>query len=372
MGRKFGKKNKIKLGVFDYNVGLIGESGIGKTTLAIEACEQLVGEDGYLLLSLGKEDAVDAIPDAVFEEVPDWATFDEITSDIIENKNTDYKDLKVIIYDTLDELFKIAEPEVIRLWNKQQTDATKKVTTVSASWGGFQRGEDKAIEIILEKIWELKKVGVSMFFIGHTKRRSKIDPVTSEEYDVLTTNMMSKYFEGVKTKLHVLGVASIDRTINKKTVKDKIGKTKTVGEIAEERRIITFRDDNFTIESKSRFDEIVPQIKLDTNEFIKAIDDAIIAKHNQQKNKKSVEETKVEQEKEREEKLEKVVEEVKTSKIDVERNIELIKEIKVLYGKASDSDKEKSTEFMKEQGASLKEYDTTPTIILEEVVNILS
>jgi len=372
MGRKFGKKNKIKLNVFDYNVGLIGESGIGKTTLAVEVCERLVGEDGYLLLSLGKEDAVDAIADAVFEEVPDWATFEEIVDDIIENRNTDYKDLKVVVYDTLDELFKIVEPEVVRLWNKQQTDPAKKVSSISASWGGFQRGEEKAVELVTEKIWELKKVGVNMFCIGHTKRRSKIDPVTSEEYDVLTTNMLNKYFEGIKTKLHVLGVASIDRTINKKTTKDKMGKAKTVGEIADEKRIITFRDDNFTIDSKSRFEDITPQIKLDVDEFIKAVEDAILAEHNKQKNKKSIDEAKVEQEKEREEKIEKAVEEVTENKVDTARNLELVKEIKTLYGTASDDAKTESAKFMQEHNSSLKEYETTPTAVLEEVVRILS
>lgn len=69
-------------------------------------------------MNIGKEDGIDAIPNASYEDVPDWTTFDEITKDIIKNRTTDYADLKVLVYDTFDELIKITEPEVIRLHNK--------------------------------------------------------------------------------------------------------------------------------------------------------------------------------------------------------------------------------------------------------------
>ena len=50
--RKFGKKNIIKVDPLAYNLGLIGLSGIGKTTLAKEVCEELVGEDGYIIANV--------------------------------------------------------------------------------------------------------------------------------------------------------------------------------------------------------------------------------------------------------------------------------------------------------------------------------
>ena len=39
----FGKKNVIKIDPLSYNIGLIGESGIGKTTIIKEMCEKLAG-----------------------------------------------------------------------------------------------------------------------------------------------------------------------------------------------------------------------------------------------------------------------------------------------------------------------------------------
>ena len=135
MARKFGKKNVIKVNPLAYNMGLFGESGIGKSSLIVEYCEKLAGEDGYMLLNIGREDGVDAIPDAIFENIPDWETFEEFVEDVIKNRNTDYKDLQVLVYDTIDELFRIAEPHVIKLHNRE--NPTKPVKTIKAAFGGL-------------------------------------------------------------------------------------------------------------------------------------------------------------------------------------------------------------------------------------------
>jgi ABC-type oligopeptide transport system ATPase subunit len=300
----------IKVDPLSYNLALIGESGIGKTTLAKEVCETLVGSDGYMIFNIGLEDGVDAIAGAVYEDVPDWETFEEIVDDIIENKLTDYKDLKVIVYDTLDELFRIVEAEVIRLHNRQNPE--KPVKSIKAAFGGYMAGEDKAVELILEKVWELKKVGVSMFILGHTKKRTMTDVATGLEYDMLTTNMSHRYFNAIKTKLHVLGVASINREITQVKTGKKVGmgsnkKDEVKGTIASESRLITFRDDNFNIDSKSRFSDIVDCITLDSDEFIKAIENAIKAEHEKQTGVKSIDETRKIQDKEKEQEVEKNV-----------------------------------------------------------------
>lgn len=365
--RRFGKKNVIKVDPLAYNIGLIGESGIGKTTTLIEMCDELVGDEGYILFSMGKEDAVDAIAGAVYEEVPDWETFEEITEDIIENKETDYKDLKVIIYDTMDQLFDIAEPQVIAMHNRLNPD--KKVKTLNPAFGGFGRGEDKVIEIILDRIWELKKVGVGMIVVGHTKRKTLTDVATGEDYDMLTTNMSNKYFSAIQTKLHILGVASIDRSIEYQKVKQFVGADKSVGKVKSESRIITFRDDNFNIDSKSRFAEIVPRIYLDSKELIKAANDAIEAEHNKQKGVKSVAETKVSQEKKKTEEIAKVIKEDKENKIDEEENELLVQEILEKLNAADKETKSKAISFAKENEISLKEHTETPTYQYKQLLS---
>lgn len=288
MAMKFGKKNEIKLNPLAYNLALIGESGIGKTTVIKEYVEKLAGEDGYMFLEIGKEDGADAIDGIQYLTCPEWdQDYDEDTNsigfntfveDVVENRMTDWKNLKVVVIDTYDELFAIAEPEVINLHNKE--NPAKRVKSIKAAFGGFMGGEDKAIEIVLDRLWALKKVGVSFIVIGHTKTRNVTDPITGEDYMQLTTNMSQRYFNALKTKVHFLGVASIDREIVKKSTGKKnavTGQEVKKGVVKGETRKITFRDDNFVIDSKSRFCDIVESIPLSSDALIKAITDAIAA-----------------------------------------------------------------------------------------------
>lgn len=315
MAFKFGKMNEVKVDPLAYNFALIGESGIGKTTIIKEYCEKLAGKDGYLFLEMGKEDGADAIHGINYLTCPEWdMEYDEYTNsigfntlieDIVENRSTDWKDLRVVVIDTLDELFAIAEPEVISMHNRE--NPTKRVKSIKAAFGGFMAGEDKAIEIVQDALWSLKTVGVTFIVIGHTKTRNVTDPITGEDYMQLTTNMSQRYFNAIKTKVHFLGVASIDREI----IKEKTGKKNVVtgqeikkGVVKGETRKITFRDDNFVIDSKSRFENIVESIPMNVDDLIKAQEDAI--KFELNKSGVSVEDVKKKQEKEEAEKLERI------------------------------------------------------------------
>ena len=284
----YGKKNVIKIDPLSYNIGLIGESGIGKTTIIKEMCEKLAGEDGYIFLECGKEDGADGINGINYLNCPEWSMdYDELTNsigfedfvdDVVENKTTEYPDLKTVVIDTYDQLLEISKPEVIRMHNSENPD--KPVKSIKAAFGGYMAGEDKATEIVLDKLWALKTVGVHFIIIGHVKQRQQDDVVTGQTYTSLTTNMSMRDFNAIKTKLHFLGVASIDREIvQEKTGKTKKEKGKDVnimkGVITKESRKITFRDDSYSIDSKSRFADIVPEIPFDVDELIKALTDAI-------------------------------------------------------------------------------------------------
>lgn len=299
-----GKKNVIKIDPLSYNLGLIGESGIGKTTIIKEMCEKLAGEDGYLFAECGKEDGADAINGINYINCPAWSQdydeysnsvgFEELIEDILENKESDYKSLRTLVIDTYDQLVDIAKPEVIRMHNRENPD--KPVKSIKAAFGGYMAGEDKANEMVLEKLWSLKTVGVHFIIIGHVKQKEQEDVSTGQKYTSLTTNMSMRDFNAIKTKLHFLGVASIDREIvqEKTGKKDGRGKDITKGIIAKESRKITFRDDSYSIDSKSRFADIIPEIPFNSDDLIKALTDAIKAE--QSKSGKSFEESKAEQE----------------------------------------------------------------------------
>lgn len=331
---KYGKKNEIKINPLSYNFALIGESGIGKTTVIKEYCEKLAPES-YMFLEIGKEDGGDAINGLMYLNCPEWDMdyeedtnsigFNTFVEDVLENRATDWKDLKVVVIDTMDELFAIAEPEVIAMHNRE--NPTKRTKSLKAAFGGFQAGEDKTVEIVLDRLWSLKKVGISFIVIGHTKTRNVTDPVTGEDFMQLTTNMSQKYFNAIKTKVHFLGVAAIDREI----VKEKTGKKDFVtkedikkGVVKGETRKITFRDNNFVIDSKSRFSDIVESIPLDSDALIKAITDAIANEH--KKSGETIEESKKKQEKAEAEKLKRIAEAEKAEKAArVQKELDVVK-----------------------------------------------
>ena len=371
---KFGKKSVVSNNIWNYNIGILGESGVGKTTLMYNVCNKLVGDDGYILLNIGKEDGVKCIDGIVYEDVPNYKAWNEITKDIIDNKKTDYPNLKIIVIDTLDQLFEIAEPEVIRKWNND--NATKKdfipAKTLNQACGGFGRGEDAVIDLLLNRIWELKKVGVAFFYTGHTKRREIEDAITGQTYSSLTTNMMQRYFTAVKTKTDVLGIACIDREI----IKEKTGKKniitkqeETRNKISSESRVIKFRDDNYSVDSKSRFAGIIEQIPLDADEFIKAIKNAIDTAQGDVKADTSTSTAKVETP---------IIEEtpIDTDETPVEETTEtvdksaLMDDIRTRFKSAGDDTKKQIKAILKEKGSG-KLDDNLSIDVLNEISAIL-
>lgn len=372
---KFGKKNEVSLNPLDYNICLLGEAKEGKTTLIKEVCEKLVGQEGYIHFDMGKEDGAAAIQGIVTEKIEDWAKMSEVIEDIAENKEKEYPELKTIIIDTLDEFVLMAEKESIRLYNKKNPDKRKE--TINEVWGGFGKGQEKAIELMLDAIWTLKSVGVSSIIIGHVKRKDITDPVTQETYSQLTADTTQKYFSAIQNKMHFIGLGFIDRDI----VKEKTGKKnvvthkdETINKVVAESRYISFRDDTYSVDSGSRFADIVDRIPFDPDAFIKALEDAILAE--QAKSGESLEDAKKKQEKKEKEKQKtaaKNSKDLKENKIDVDKNIELADEIKT---KLVDLDAEKRNEFKDEMAKynieSFKNIDDIPTKNLEALVKFLN
>ena len=312
---KYGQKNHVKLDPLAYNICLLGESKVGKTTLIKEVCEKLAGSDGYMFLECGQERGADAIEGINYINCPEWqmdydeltnsAGFEDVCDDIIDNKTTDYTDLKVVIIDTYDQLINLAEDESKRLWNRDNPD--KRTNSINAAWGGFGKGEKKAIELMFNKIAELRSVGVSTIIIGHIKTKDISDPVSGETYQILTSDQQQNYFNALKKNLHFLGLAYIDRQIIKeKTGKKNIvtNKEEQVNKVKGESRKIKFRDDNFCVDSGSRFAEIIDEIDLDADQFITALTDAIKAE--QSKSGKTLEQSKAEQEAEEDKRLKEI------------------------------------------------------------------
>ena len=295
---KFGKKNKVSLNPLDANICLLGLPKIGKTTICKEMAEKLVG-DNYLFLEMYRENGAKYIEDIIYEDVPDWDTFVEIIDDIVDNRMTDYADLKVVFLDTLDNALQLAEQESIRLWNKEEP--SKRTNAINAAWGGFQRGQDKAMELLQEQLFRLRSVGVAFSVIGHVRQTTITDPITNESYQQITSDVSQRYFNQLKKNIDLVGIAYIDRELTKNKVNGK-----EVSTVKSETRKIKYRDDNYTVDSGSRMSQIVSEINFDADEFIKAMTDALEAEV--KKGGKSVEDRKKENDKEEKANMKRIAE----------------------------------------------------------------
>lgn len=283
---KYGKKNVVNTDPSTYIIGLLGESGIGKTTTMYKVCEKLFGEDGYIILDCGKEVGTTCIDGVVAEPVETYKKFIEVTDDIIKNKETDYPHLKVVVGDTLDQLFDLAEPYMVKIYNQEHLGEKdfRPAKTINAVEGGFMKGQDRLIEVLLDRIFKLRSVGVGFWYTGHVKNRSNDDIFTGESYDMLTTSMSQRYFNAVKNKTHILGIAYIDRSVEIEEYGEEnpiTKKKKTRNKVTAENRKVKFRDSGYTADSKSRFANITEEITLDVDSFITAVTDAIASESGQ-------------------------------------------------------------------------------------------
>lgn len=280
MARKFGNRKKISKNINDFMIGIMGPSGWGKTTLMYETCEKLFGPDGYVIADMGDEDGTAAIDDIAAEQIPTWKKFKEMVDDIVKNKDADYADLKVVILDTLDATFEKAEEFVVKSWNQENMgqQGFKQATSINSVDGGFGKGLDRTIETVKKEINRLAKVGVKVWWTAHVKEKDQTDLFTGTNYTTLTANMSMKYFNSIKNISHIIGFGYFDRTVEKQEVGEEnkvTKKKKTRNAVLDETRKIKFRDDSMIADAKSRFASIIDEIPLNTDEFIKAIKDAI-------------------------------------------------------------------------------------------------
>ena len=372
--RKFGKKVEISTNPLDYNICILGESKIGKTTIAKQMCEKLVGDDGYIHLDIGREEGSSAIEGLVSESIEDWAKLTDFIDDVVENKEADYKDLKTVIFDTLDELIILAENESIRQYNRAHSE--KKTDSINGAWGGFGKGQDYAANLILDAIWELKKVGVNSIIIGHVKRSDITDPVTQETFSKLTADTTQRYFNVIKNKMHFVALAYIDREI----VKEKTGRQNVVtkkdieiNKAVKESRVISFRDDTYSVDSGSRFADIIDRIAFDPDEFINAMQDAINKeKHKGGKTDAQIKKEQKARDEAKEEAAKKYSEDKKNAGANAEKFEELYNSIKNAALNMSTETQAEIRSFLKEHGlSSFKDKDAFTLEMLEEAAKII-
>lgn len=281
MARNFGRKNVVSKNIFDYNIMLLGEAGVGKTTTIANVMRKFCKDDEYIIIETGKEDGCKAINGLMWDSIKTWKEFTSFVDEVVKNRE-DWGTLKCVVIDTIDQLIDICTPHVIKEWNASNMGKKDFIPakTLNQAWGGFGKADEYLMSIILDQIWRLKSVNVSVFIIGHTRRRDNVDPVSGLTYSTLSASIPLKDFDALKTKMDVVSIAYIDREMTSKEFgrENIVTKKKTtINEVANEARKIAFRSSAYVLDSKSRFPDIIDEVPMDADAFVKAIQDAIDA-----------------------------------------------------------------------------------------------
>jgi hypothetical protein len=277
--RKFGKTYKMSEKFEDYSYIINGVGGIGKTTLVYEIGKLVTGSnEGTFIITCGGENKPRHIPDAFGDVAPDFKTFVAIVKELCINREA-YPDTKFVAIDSLDEYARIAENYVVAEWNAS-CDINDRAKSISQAYKGFQKGENRACDLMIQQVMKLQDAGYSILEIGHTKTKSKSDVITQVQFEQLTCNLDNKYYNALKDKVNLVAMCYFEHVIDnveeKKNAFTK--KMDKVGELVDRKRVMVFADDDNAIDCKSHFEYITHKIDFDAKGFVEAVEEAIAMK----------------------------------------------------------------------------------------------
>ena len=279
MARKFGTINKMSEKFEDYSYIINGVGGIGKTTLVYEIGKLVTGSDeGTFIITCGGENKPKHIPGAFGDVAPDFKTFMAIVKELCDNK-AEYPDTKFVAIDSLDEFARISDNYVVAEWNSQ-CDINERAKSIAQAYKGYQKGENRSCDLMIQQVMKLQNAGYSILEIGHTKTKLKEDVLTKVQFEQLTCNLDNKYYNALKDKVNLVAMCYWENVVEnieeKKNAFTK--KMDKVGELTDRKRVMVFADDDNAIDTKTHFEYITHKIDLSAQGFIDAVEEAIAIK----------------------------------------------------------------------------------------------
>ena len=255
---------KITADISNLTIYLRSTKKFGKTTLFRDVILEKYGDPSYgLLVGVGAECGYKMLDGLNVTQVETW-------DDLKEHH------IKIVAFDTGDELVLLADAKTIRLSNRENPQ--KPVRSIKAAMGGYTAGEKySANNLIKPMISELSKAGFGVWVIAHTKLKTIKDKGALDEdgYMQLTSNLAADYEAAFGDCLDVCLTGIVDRDTEERGTGDK--KKKYVTEMV---RKLYFRGTD-TIDAGGRFaDGSVPEYMVFdkpnmAKDFIKVVEDGI-------------------------------------------------------------------------------------------------
>lgn len=267
----------------DYDYIILGVGGVGKTTLAYELGKKITGSDeGTFIITCGAENEPMHINGAFGETDRTFEEMVECVKYLCEHKD-EYANTKFVAIDSIDEWLRIVSDYVVREWNRTCEKAGKpeeKSKNLAGSYKGFNKGEKRAIDLMIKQIIKLKDAGYHLIYIGHTATRSASDNMQQVKFDQLTCSIPAQFYTAIKDKANlavmcyfeneIVGIKEEKNPFNKKMEKK--------GTLVNKKRVMLFTDNSNTVDTKTHFEYIVNKADMSADNLIKAVEDAIAAK----------------------------------------------------------------------------------------------
>lgn len=276
------KINKVKVDLRSYPPYLImGEPKVGKTTLIRDLILlNYKKKEKGLLISLGQEEGFLALDDLQYDEAKVWDQIEDINGnrglvqiidEVLETQDSDDR-IELVCFDTFDELVDIAIQQVF----EEHRDATGSYPkSINDALGGYSRGKERVNRLIKEQIARLREAHVAVFILAHTKVKSKNDTYSDVNYEMITNNLDSTYYNPIANMAQMIVNVVYKRQFNDISKKKK--KTKN-GEIVEQKgnlmssqRMMVFCDDEF-VDAGGRFQGLPKELPLSAENFMKAFE----------------------------------------------------------------------------------------------------
>lgn len=283
--------NKISTDIKDLTIYLRSIKKFGKSTLFRDVIISKYGEPQYgLLAQCGKEKGVKLLDNVNSTRIRTYEDVLELKEYLV-NKRLFARDekgkvikgkyipadhnIKIVCFDTVDELVPFFESETIRISNIENPN--KKAKTINAAMGGYQEGQKYAANMIKEYLEEIIDAGIGVWAIAHTKFKTIKEKGGLEEdgYQQLTSNLVSAYEAAFGDIFDVTLTGVIDRNVETRGEGDKAKRYAT-----DEIRKLYFRGTSL-IDAGGRFaDGAVPEYMVFDkgnmgDEFVKIVEDGM-------------------------------------------------------------------------------------------------
>ena len=163
----------------DKITGLImGVRKFGKTTLWADMINEKFGDPSKgLLVSCGLEHGTNMIDNINTTHINTYKEMQELKKWLIDTMGVEH-DIRMICFDSTEELFTIFEAETIR---RSNMETNKQVRSIKAAYSGFTNGEKECAKLVKAFLNELYEAGIKPWSICHTKLKTCKDKGSLDE-----------------------------------------------------------------------------------------------------------------------------------------------------------------------------------------------